>query len=178
MEGIFVKLLNMSISASVLILIAVLLRGLLRRSPKWIHCLLWGLVAVRLVCPFSIESRFSLAPQMNFVEVKLGMQGEDGRYLNFATGANKALNDNLDDAQNRNLAHGGNADGQNTWKKAGNTIDSDANEASLSAAAKRINNDSSEWKYMGILSWTWFVGVVFPKESAGIRSASGRHLCV
>ena len=55
MEGIFVKLLNMSISASVLILIAVLLRGVLRRSPKWIHCLLWGLVAVRLVCPFSIE---------------------------------------------------------------------------------------------------------------------------
>lgn len=73
MEGIFVKLLNMSISASVLILIAVLLRGVLRRSPKWIHCLLWGLVAVRLVCPFSIESRFSLAPQMDFVEVKLGM---------------------------------------------------------------------------------------------------------
>lgn len=169
MEGIFVKLLNMSISASVLILIAVLLRGLLRRSPKWIHCLLWGLVAVRLVCPFSIESRFSLAPQMNFVEVKLGMQGEDGRYLNFASGANKALNDNLDDAQNRNLAHGGNADGQNTWKKAGNMIDSDANEASLSAAAKRINNDSSEWKYMGILSWTWFVGVVLLLGYAAIR---------
>ena len=169
MEGIFVKLLNMSISASVLILIAVLLRGVLRRSPKWIHCLLWGLVAVRLVCPFSIESRFSLAPQMDFVEVKLGMQGEDGRYLNLATGANKALNDNLDDAQNRNLAHGGNADGQNTWKKAGNTIGSDANEASLSAAAKRINNDSSEWKYMGILSWTWFVGVVLLLGYAAIR---------
>lgn len=117
MEGIFVKLLNMSVSASALILIAVLLRVLLKRSPKWIHCLLWGLVAVRLVCPFSIESPFSLAPQMDFVEAKLGMQGENGRYLNFATDANKALNDNSDDAQNKNLANKGNADRQGDWKK-------------------------------------------------------------
>lgn len=117
MERIFVKLLNMSISASVLILIAVLLRGVLHRSPKWIHCLLWGLVAVRLVCPFSIESRFSLAPQMDFVEVELGMQGEDGRYMNSATDAGKALNDDLDNAQNKNLANKGNADRQGDWKK-------------------------------------------------------------
>lgn len=117
MEGIFVKLLNMSISASVLILIAVLLRGVLRRSPKWIHCLLWGLVAVRLVCPFSIESRFSLAPQMDFVEMKLGMQGEDGRYMNSATDVSKVLNDDLDNAQNKNLANKGNADRQGDWKK-------------------------------------------------------------
>lgn len=117
MDGIFVKLLNMSISASVLILIAVLLRALLKRSPKWIHCLLWGLVAVRLVCPLSFESSFSLAPRADFVETKLGVQREDGRYMNSATDANKALNDDLDNAQNRNLAHGGNADGQNNWKK-------------------------------------------------------------
>ena len=147
MEGIFVKLLNMSISASVLILIAVLLRALLKRSPKWIHCLLWGLVAVRLVCPLSFESSFSLAPQMDFVEAKLGMQGEDGRYLNFATDASKALNDNSDDAQNRNHT----------------------NKASLSAAAMGINDDVFVWKYMGILSWTWFVGVVLLLAYAAIR---------
>ena len=41
--------------------------------------------------------------------------------------------------------------------------------ASLCAAAKRINNDSSEWKYMGILSWTWFVGVVLLLGYAAIR---------
>lgn len=117
MEGIFLKLLNMSVSASVLILIAVLLRGLLKRSPKWIHCLLWGLVAVRLACPFSIESPFSLAPQMDFVEAKLGMQREDGRYLNSATDVSKVLNDDLDNAQNKNLANKGNADRQGDWKK-------------------------------------------------------------
>ena len=117
MEGIFVKLLNMSISASVLILIVVLLRGVLRRSPKWIHCLLWGLVAVRLVCPLSFESSFSLAPQADFVEAKLGVQREDGRYMNSATDAGKALNDDLDNAQNKNLANKGNADRQGDWKK-------------------------------------------------------------
>ena len=117
MEGIFVKLLNMSVSASGFILIAVLLRALLKRSPKWIHCLLWGLVAVRLVCPLSFESSFSLAPRADFVETKLGVQREDGRYMNSATDAGKALNDDLDNAQNKNLANKGNADKQSDWKK-------------------------------------------------------------
>lgn len=117
MEGIFIKLLNMSISASVLILIVVLLRGVLRRSPKWIHCLLWGLVAVRLVCPLSFESSFSLAPRADFVETKLGVQREDGRYMNSATDVSKVLNDDLDNAQNKNLANKGNADRQGDWKK-------------------------------------------------------------
>ena len=117
MEGIFVKLLNMSISASVLILIAVLLRGVLRRSPKWIHCLLWGLVVVRLVCPLSFESSFSLAPRADFVETKLGVQREDGRYMNSAADVSKVLNDDLDNAQNKNLANKGNADRQGDWKK-------------------------------------------------------------
>lgn len=117
MEGIFVKLLNMSVSASGFILIAVLLRALLKRSPKWIHCLLWGLVAVRLVCPLSFESSFSLAPRADFVEAKLGVQREDGRYMNSVTDAGKALNDDLDNAQNKNLANKGNADRQSDWKK-------------------------------------------------------------
>lgn len=117
MEGIFVKLLNMSVSASGFILIAVLLRALLKRSPKWIHCLLWGLVAVRLVCPLSFESSFSLAPRADFVEAKLGVQSEDGRYMNSATDVSKALNDDLDNAQNKNLANEGNADRQGDWKK-------------------------------------------------------------
>lgn len=117
MEGIFVKLLNMSVSASGFILIAVLLRALLKRSPKWIHCLLWGLVAVRLVCPLSFESSFSLAPRADFVETKLGVQREDGRYMNSATDVSKVLNDDLDNAQNKNLANKGNADRQGDWKK-------------------------------------------------------------
>ena len=62
MAKLFLKLLNMSVSASWLVLAVILLRLVLRKAPKWTHCLLWALVAVRLVCPFSLESSLSLIP--------------------------------------------------------------------------------------------------------------------
>ena len=61
-SAVFLKVLNMGISAGWLILAAVLVRFLLKKSPKWIACLLWALAAVRLVCPFSPESALSLLP--------------------------------------------------------------------------------------------------------------------
>lgn len=62
MTGLFLKIVNMSISASWLILVVLALRIVLRKVPKWINVLLWGIVAIRLICPFSIESVFSLIP--------------------------------------------------------------------------------------------------------------------
>ncbi len=62
MDRIFLTLLNRSIAASWLILAVIALRFLLKKAPKWIACLLWALVAVRLVCPVSVESTLSLIP--------------------------------------------------------------------------------------------------------------------
>lgn len=62
MDNIFLKLVHMSITASWLVLAVLLLRLLLKKAPKWISCLLWVLVAVRLISPLSIESEFSLIP--------------------------------------------------------------------------------------------------------------------
>ena len=62
MDGIFLKVLNMSISASWLILAVILLRFLLKKAPKWAAVLLWGIVAWRLTVPFSFESALSLIP--------------------------------------------------------------------------------------------------------------------
>lgn len=62
MENIFLTILNMSITASFLVLAIVLLRLLLKKAPRFIMCLLWILVAVRLMCPFSFESILSLIP--------------------------------------------------------------------------------------------------------------------
>lgn len=62
MEAIFLKILNMSITAGWIVLAVVLLRLLLRKAPKWISCLLWALMGIRLVLPFSIESVLSLIP--------------------------------------------------------------------------------------------------------------------
>ena len=69
MESVFLHLLNMSITAGWLVLAVVVLRLVFRRAPKWIHCLLWVLVALRLVFPVSIESVFSLIPSAETVPV-------------------------------------------------------------------------------------------------------------
>ena len=67
MSGIFLKLLNLSISASWLVLVVLALRLVLKRAPKWVNVLLWGMVALRLMLPFSIESALSLIPSAETV---------------------------------------------------------------------------------------------------------------
>lgn len=62
MEAVFLKLVNMSITASYLVAAVLVLRFVLKKAPKAIHCALWALVAVRLLFPFSLESMFSLIP--------------------------------------------------------------------------------------------------------------------
>ena len=62
MSDLFLNILNMSIAASWLILAVVLLRFVLKKAPKWIAVLLWGIVARRLAVPFSFESALSLIP--------------------------------------------------------------------------------------------------------------------
>ena len=64
MSEAFLKVVNMSISASWLVLAVLMLRIILKKAPKWINVLLWALVAVRLICPISIESRLSLVPDL------------------------------------------------------------------------------------------------------------------
>ena len=67
MAAVFLKLLNLSISASWLVLAVLVLRLGSKRSPKWMNVLLWGIVALRLVLPFSIESALSLIPSAETV---------------------------------------------------------------------------------------------------------------
>lgn len=67
MEALFLKLLNMSITAGWIVLAVVLLRLLLKKAPKWISCLLWVLVGLRLILPFSFESKVSVVPSTETV---------------------------------------------------------------------------------------------------------------
>lgn len=62
MSDLFLKIVNMSISASWLVVAVLILRLVLKKAPKWVYVLLWGIVAVRLICPFSFESALSLIP--------------------------------------------------------------------------------------------------------------------
>ena len=67
MTDLFLRILNMSISASYIVIALLLLRFPLKKAPKWICVLLWGIVAVRLICPISAESILSLIPSAETV---------------------------------------------------------------------------------------------------------------
>ena len=67
MEAVFLKILNMSLTATWLALAVMLLRPLLKKAPKWISVAMWALVGIRLICPFSVESIFSLTPDTETV---------------------------------------------------------------------------------------------------------------
>ncbi len=69
MGEVLVKLFNMSVTASWLVLAVILFRVIFRRAPKWIYCLLWSFVGLRLIFPFSIQSSFSLVPSVNTVSI-------------------------------------------------------------------------------------------------------------
>lgn len=75
MEAVFLKLLNMSIAGSWMIFAVILLRFPLKKAPRWGTCVLWGLVGIRLIFPFSIENILSLIPSAqtipeNFVHME------------------------------------------------------------------------------------------------------------
>lgn len=66
MADLFLTVLDMSLSASWIILAVLAARLVLKKAPKWMICSLWALVALRLLCPISLESSFSLIPDVDF----------------------------------------------------------------------------------------------------------------
>ena len=76
MEDLFIHVLNISITASFLVLAIILYRLFAKKAPKWVSVLLWGLVGLRLLFPFSIESALSLIPSKNTIP----QRGEGSSY--------------------------------------------------------------------------------------------------
>lgn len=62
MEMIFLNVFNRSLAAGWLILAVIVVRLLLKKAPRRLSCVLWAVVAVRLLCPFFPASSFSLIP--------------------------------------------------------------------------------------------------------------------
>ena len=93
MGDIFLKLLNMSITAGWLILVILGIRFFFRKIPKWIICLLWGVVALRLTFPFSRESEFSLLPSAEPIKSSAVVGGEVVPYV-------PSVDSNLDIVEN------------------------------------------------------------------------------
>ena len=74
MSELFLKIVNMSISASWVVVAVLALRFCLKKAPKWVNVLLWGIVAVRMVFPFSIESVLSLIPSAETISPTIMME--------------------------------------------------------------------------------------------------------
>ena len=80
MKELFIEILNLSLSAAYLVPVVLVLRLVLKKAPRWTMCLLWGLVALRLVMPFSLESDVSLHPGREPVtELQNQFAGETAR---------------------------------------------------------------------------------------------------
>lgn len=71
MEALFLKILSLSLGATYVAAAVIALRFLMKRTPRWIVCAMWGLVAIRLLCPFTLESAVSLAPSPDFRPAQL-----------------------------------------------------------------------------------------------------------
>lgn len=82
---IFLQLLNISITASWLVLAVIVAKFLLKKAPKWINCVLWAFVAIRLLLPFNIESPLSLVPSNETIPVsEIYASSSTGSTQNFA----------------------------------------------------------------------------------------------
>lgn len=97
MSDLWLKVLQMSLSASGMVLAVAVVRRVVDRAPKWMWVLLWGLVGVRLVCPISLKSVWSMAPRTDLVLEPLilsaASQASDGATVTGQSGASAIAND-------------------------------------------------------------------------------------
>ncbi|MGN0977585.1 MAG: M56 family metallopeptidase [Faecousia sp.] len=143
MEAVFLKFVNMSITASWLVLAVITVRLVFRNTPKWMLCLLWGLVAIRLICPFSIESGLSLIPNAEpLPQNRIVQPAAQARGEIIDSGGSVVLEKNM------------------TSEARGEIIDSSGNvvlETNMSPAADESADPIQIWSF--ILSRVWAAGV-------------------
>ncbi len=76
MTDLFFRILEISITAGIVALIVMVFRFIFKGAPRWVSCLLWALVAIRILCPFTIESEFSLMPDLSGIGKSYVSQAE------------------------------------------------------------------------------------------------------
>jgi hypothetical protein len=72
MTEIFTKILNMGLAGAYVIAAVIIIRLLLKKTPRWVYCAIWGIAALRLTMPFDIKSAFGIMPRS---EVSVGNIG-------------------------------------------------------------------------------------------------------
>ena len=91
MTQIFLSLFNVSATATWIVLVILALRLCLKKAPRWITCLLWGVVGLRLILPYSIESPLSLIPSTQIIPQDIAM-ARDPAIFTGITALDQAIN--------------------------------------------------------------------------------------
>lgn len=106
MSQVFLKILNMSISAGIVVLVVLVLRLALKKAPGWITVLLWGIVGLRLICPFSIQSALSLIPSAEPISRDIMSDATSPIKTGFST-VNNAVNPVIGETLSSTVEQGG-----------------------------------------------------------------------
>ena len=88
MTALFIRLIEMSLAASIVALAVMLIKLPLKKAPRWIHCLMWTLVAVRLILPVTFESKFSLMPELYSASYSTDLEQNDQEFYSDAYASN------------------------------------------------------------------------------------------
>lgn len=152
MERIFIQLVNMSLVAGWLILAVLLIRGIFKKLPKVFRCVLWGLVALRLICPWSIESDVSIIPKAEII-------ADDATEITILSDKQELDNNSADVLHNEKLDN--NINVNNSYE--GNGLDTVVKENNIVVNNNgNINNtkESSLSISINALSNVWIMGIV------------------
>ncbi|MEA1961306.1 MAG: M56 family metallopeptidase [Bacillota bacterium] len=133
LQGLFTTVLNMSITASYVTIAVILIRLLLKKTPKIFSYALWSAVLMRLICPVTFSSSISF---LSFVKPSMQQNSEAFTYVphNIGLMQNPDVNTGI---------HGIN-----------NTITGSLPQAVQTASANPMQN------VMSLLSIVWILGII------------------
>lgn len=136
MENIFLEVLRLSALSGAMVMAVLIVRLLLRRAPKSLHCFLWMMVGIRLLVPFSIESVFGLIPRQSVVAESFFGRAREGVGESTAHGPQYSFQE----------------DGQET-------LPGSRQDGSLKKQPAVSGKENPQW-ILEVGSWIWCVGMV------------------
>lgn len=95
LDTVFMEILDMTKTASIVILFVVLARLILKRAPKIFSYVLWAVVLFRLICPVSVELPVSAVPELDSVSDSYSLHNEDISVVGASQAAYQAVGDVL-----------------------------------------------------------------------------------
>ena len=157
MEQVFLTILNMSITASWLVLVVIFLRIVLRKVPKSFAVVMWALVGIRLICPFSVESEWSLMPRFE----KISENMLDSEHSLDENGIPSAPEDTyFTDTQMGNISNEGKHPEQVPSQNQGESSNTHIQAGVNAGQGNRLEDTSFLEKFVGIAPRIWFAGML------------------